>query len=122
MNVRYFSDAKGYFEISRQFEHPGVCERIFFGKLFFEVLLTLPLAAAYKLVRSFFKATGVLLLAALVLATLGLSQGLREMFLKRVSILAVDLADWILYPLALFTCLFRLLLASLIHPSLFSRY
>jgi hypothetical protein len=122
MNVRYFSDAKGYFEIARQFEHPGVCERIFFGKLFFEVLLTLPLAAAYKLVRSFFKATGVLLMPALVLATLGLSQGFREMFLKRVSILAVDLADWILYPLALFTCLFRLLLASLIHPSLFSRY
>lgn len=122
MNIRYFGDSKGYFEISQQFGRPGVCERIFFGKLFFEVLLMLPFAVLYKLSRSFFRGAAALLVAALILATLGLSQRLRESFLKRVAIFAADLADWALYPLALFTCFLRLLLASLIHPSLFSRY
>ena len=48
----------------------------------------------------------------------GISKGLRELFVSRVSSFAANLADWVLLPFALSTCLLRLFLASVIHPSL----
>ena len=120
MNVFHFSESKAFFEISNFIEYPCANKRICFAKAFFSILLALPFALAYKLCKTLFRGLGVLFSACMLAVVFGLSQGLRELFVRRVSALAADLADWILpYPLAVLICLSRLFLASLIHPSLF---
>ena len=61
-----------------------------------------------------------MLAAALFLvATLGVSSSGRELFIERVSFLAKDLADWVLFPLAIGVWIFRFLLAVTVHPAFY---
>lgn len=122
MQLREFAQSKGFFEIAHHIAHPRAGQRLFFVKTFFVLLAALPCVIVYKAGRSSFRATGLLLSASWLGATLGLAGGIRTLFIKRFSSMAADLADWILYPLALATCFARLLLASLVHPALFFRY
>jgi hypothetical protein len=51
--------------------------------------------------------------------SLGMSVPMRDFFIRRVSALGKDVVDWVLFPFAIVTCGFRLLLASFILPSFF---
>ena len=66
-----------------------------------------------------FRAVGVLLGALFLLLSLCSSSALRELFVRRVQAFAADLADWVLWPIAVVSCLGRLLLAALVHPALY---
>jgi hypothetical protein len=104
-----------YFEISNYVLHEN---RFEFVKTFLWVLAALPFALVYKMWRTLLKGAGVLTIGLFLTATFGISKGLRELFISRVSSFAANLADWVLLPFALSTCLLRLFLASVIHPSL----
>jgi hypothetical protein len=86
---------------------------------FFEKLAILPLALLYKFYRTFFRFLGVLLAFFLLVVTLCLSETVRGLFVKRVASLAQDIADWIMWPMAVASCLGRMLLAAFIHPALY---
>lgn len=86
-------------------------------KVFFEILLILPFAVAYKFFRFVCRIIGLAFSVGLLAATLGICEGIRKFFLRKVSLVASDFADWILYPLAVSTCLLKLLFAILIHPA-----
>jgi hypothetical protein len=119
MKVRDLVDSQTFFEISKHVLHE---ERAGFVKTFLEILAALPVAAIYKLWLTGCKLAGVLTSGIFLLITLGLSQGLRDLFVKQVASFAANLADWVLYPFAIATCISRFLLAMVIHPSLFFRY
>ena len=53
--------------------------------------------------------------AAFLLITLGNSAGIREWFVRRVAYLAKDVADWVLFPLAILSNGAKLLLGSLVY-------
>jgi len=118
MKLSELSDSKLYFEISSHVLHQ---HRFEFVKTFFGLIAALPIALSYKLWRTLLRGAGVLASGACLAMTLGMSKGLRELFISRVSSLAANLADWLLFPFALAVCFSRLLLASLIHPALFIR-
>ena len=84
-----------------------------------EKISILPFALLYKLYKTSFRFAGLLLSGILLLLTLGTSPGAREFFVRRISSLACDLADWVLYPFAIFSCFSKLLLAALVHPALY---
>ncbi len=88
---------------------------------FFKMLITLPVALVYKSHRTAFSFLGVGISVAALLLTLCNSSSLREFFIKKVTKLAKDLADWFFWPFAVVLCLSRLLLAAFIHPALYFR-
>lgn len=119
MKLQSLSESQNYFEISNYILRGN---RLEFVKIFLEILVALPLALLSKIWRTALKAAGVLMSGLFLALTLGVSKGLRELFVSRVSAFAANLADWILLPIALAICLTRLVLASVIHPSLFIRH
>lgn len=127
MDLSEYAESNTYFDLSRHiicsdFANSSIRGRLFALKVFFEMLLALPFALVFKIYKTFFRGVGLLLSSTLLLATLGTSTTLRECFMRRVSSLANDLADWVLLPLAVLSSFSRLLLASLIHPALFLRF
>jgi hypothetical protein len=79
-----------------------------------------PVALVCKAFKTVFKIFGLSLAVLLVLITVGSSVIAREFFLDRISLLAKDLADWILLPLVLISSFVRLFLALFIHPNFYS--
>jgi len=61
----------------------------------------LPLTLVYKLIRTFLRTIGLAFSLFLLILTFGSSCGICDLFLRRTSILAADLADWVIYPFAL---------------------
>ena len=102
------SESQTYFEISNYILHG--C-RIEFVKIFLRMLSLLPLAIFFKLWRTSLKALAVLTSGFFLTLTFGVSKGLRELFISRVSAFAINLADSALLPFALAVCLLRLVLA-----------
>lgn len=84
-----------------------------------EKLIVLPFALFFKVYKTSFRVLGLALSITLLLVSLGTSIGIREFFIRRVSALARDLADWILYPFAVFSCFSKLFLAALVHPGIY---
>lgn len=118
-----FSNSSSYFEVSvpmfsvsrsNSAQARLVCVAAFFG-----LILFLPFIIAFKILKSLFRGVGVLLGLSFFVLSLGISVPMREFFIRRVSALGKDLVDWILFPFAIATCAFRLLLASFILPSFF---
>jgi hypothetical protein len=64
-------------------------------------------------------ALGLGFAATLLGLTLCCESGIRGFFCKKITCLAKDLADWILWPAAVTVCLGRLLLAATVHPALY---
>ncbi len=87
--------------------------------LFFEILATIPLALIVKCLRTFSRAMALLLASSFVVLSGSLSSTARTFFIQRVQSLAVDVADWLLWPFSVVVCLCRLLLAAIIHPILY---
>ncbi len=79
-------------------------------------ILILPFALFFKVYKSFFKIIKVLATLTYVFLTLGLSKDTRRNFAEKLSFLGKDLADWIIFPLALFIFLLRHLLGATLHP------
>jgi hypothetical protein len=88
-------------------------------KDFFKRCAILPLALLVKAYKTFFRAFGVCFGALLVVVTVGSSPTAREFFVERIAALAKDLADWILLPIAIFSCFIRLLMAVSFHPNFY---
>jgi hypothetical protein len=87
----------------------------------FEVIGLLPFSLLYKLYRTFLRTLGLISSSVLLFLTLGISEGARAWFIRRVSRLAMDVADWVLFPFAILSCVAKLLF-SLIYPVLYFRY
>lgn len=120
-----FSESSSYFEVSipvfssraarlNSAEGRFLCVAAFLG-----LILFLPFIVVFKIVKSLFRCIGVLLALSFFVLSLGISVPIREFFIRRVSALGKDAVDWILFPFAIITCGFRLLLASIILPSFF---
>ncbi len=116
------STSKAFFEIScgnELIQYNSLRERWLCLKDFFKKTLLLPFALLFKVYKTFFRAAGLFFAALFMAATLGTSSFTRQLFIHRASTLAADLADWILYPLALAVCFGKLLLALVIHPDIY---
>ncbi len=98
------SKFKALFEISKHVLHEGRRDLL---KTFFKVIGRLPLAILYKFWITLLKGAAVFASAFFLGVTLGISKGLRDLFVQRVSCLAANLADWVLYPFAIATCFSR---------------
>jgi hypothetical protein len=128
MDLERYSTSEGFFEFSPPLVEPEWSQfdsmrgRAISLCQFFEKLALVPFAFLFKAVKTFFRFVGVGLSAGLLVITLFCSQALRELFVRRVSFLAKDLADWVLWPVAVVGCLGRLLLAAFVHPALYFRF
>jgi hypothetical protein len=116
----YYVNSREFFEISigPQFENT-LRARLLCLQDFFKKCAVFPLALLGKACKTFFRFVGVCFSSLLVLITLGGFASARELFVDRVAILAKDLADWILLPLALIFSFLRLILAILVHPNIY---
>lgn len=114
------ADSQTFFEIGNgpQLEN-NLQARLLCLKDFFKRCLLLPGALLLKVGRTFLRGLSVCFGAALILITLGSSSAARKFFIERISAFAKDLADWILLPFAIVGCIFRLILAFLIHPNFY---
>jgi hypothetical protein len=105
-------DSQALFEVSSDevvFQASRVkCIKDFLKKCFF-----LPFALMAKISLTFFRIIGVVLGAIGLIATLGSS---RAFFVDRVTCLAHDIADWLMYPFAITVRILRFMVA-LVNPN-----
>ncbi len=125
MDLSRYSVSDGFFLCSEPLVEPGIAA---FDSMrgrglsllnFFEKLAIVPFAFLFKLCRTYFRLLGLTFSALFLLVTLCSSMTVREFFVRRVAIFAADLADWVLWPIAVVSCLARLLLAAFVHPALY---
>lgn len=125
MDFQQFASSEHFFTCREPLAEPGLAD---FSSLrgrgkalisFFKKIFTIPLAGIAKLCRTLFSFLGLGFAAFLLIATLFLDSGIREFFLKKVTRVAQELADWVLWPVAIVLCLGRLLLAATVHPALY---
>ena len=122
-----FVASESFFNCSEPLADPEVAEfrsgrgrALAFGH-FFRTLFSIPLALAYKFSKTLLSFLGLGFGVAALLLTFCSSLSSREFFVKKCTLLAKDLADWVLWPIAALLCLFRLLLAASVHPALYFR-
>jgi hypothetical protein len=117
MNCSY---SHSFFEICNEaYLDNSLRGRLLCVKDFLKRLAILPAALLVKAYKTFLRSVGVCLGAFLVMTTVGSSPSARTFFVERIAALAKDLADWILLPIALFSCFIRLLMALFLHPSFY---
>jgi len=127
MGFAILASSEGFFNCSEPLAQPDVAEfnsvrgRVLALGQFFKTLCSIPLAFAYKAYRTILSLLGVGFGVSALILTFCSSLATREFFIKKFTQLAKDLADWVLWPIAALLCLFRLLLASSIHPALYFR-
>lgn len=115
-----YSDSQSFFEISNgPYLDNSIRGRFLCVKDFLKRIAILPFALLKKMYRTFFRSLGVCLGVLLIAATAGSSAAVRTYFVERMGSLARDLADWILLPIALFSCFVRLLMGLSFHPSFY---
>ena len=122
MEIRHYADSQAFFEISSQAqlgEFNSLKTRILCLRDFLKKLLLLPFALVLKLLKTFFRVLGAFIGAGLLFVTLGTSPNARDYFVQRVAALSKDVADWILLPFAIIACFSRLVIAFLVHPSVY---
>ena len=128
MDLSSYADSRAFFEFPGECFDPEMADfqsikgRAHCVAALIEKISILPFALSYKLYKTLLRSLGLLFSAALLAATLGTSEGAREFYLHRVSSLANDLADWVLFPFAVLTCFSKLIFASLVHPALYFRF
>jgi hypothetical protein len=127
MGIILLASSEGFFNCSEPLAEPDIAEfnsvrgRLLALGRFFKTLLSIPLAFAYKAYKTTLSFLGVGLGVFALILTLCSSLATREFFVKKFVQLAKELADWVLWPIAALLCLFRLLLASSLHPALYFR-
>lgn len=119
----YCASSNDFFEISIGPQPDNTVQaRLLCLKDFLKRALIFPFALIGKAMKTCFRCIGVCISAVFVLITLGSSVSARELFIDRITSFAKDLADWALLPLALTLCFLRLVLALLIHPTLYTAH
>lgn len=81
----------------------------FLWKDFFKQLAMLPFVLVAKAGRTALRVVGLALSAALVFGSLGCWSSARFFFVDRMATLSRDLADWVLLPFSVLSCLCRLI-------------
>lgn len=125
MQLRNYSSSEGFFECSEPLGQPGTADFDSFRgrglalKNFFVRLGIVPLAFLYKICRTIASVLGVGFAVFLLTMTVCSSQRAREFFIRKISCCAREMADWVLWPIAVIFSLVRLLLASVLHPALY---
>lgn len=125
MDLRHFSSSEGFFDCSEPLAQPGIADfdslrgRGLALRNFFAKLCLVPFAFLYKIYRTAVSCLAVGLSIFLLVLTLCGSQKAREFFIRRVSNFSQEIADWVLWPIAVVFCLMRLLMASVLHPALY---
>jgi hypothetical protein len=120
MQLNFYSESQAFFDIFSHSEWVRCNQsRLFCLKDFLKKVALLPFSLLFKACKTFFRIVGVFFATALLFISLGTSESGRVFFTGRVSSLSKDLADWVLFPLAIFSCFFRLALAFIVHPSLY---
>lgn len=112
-----YSDSQSFFEISNgPYLDNSIRGRLLCVQDFLKRLAILPFALLQKMGKTFFRFLGVCVGIFLIAATAGSAAAARTFFVERIASLARDLADWILLPIALFSCFVRLLMGLSFHP------
>ena len=122
MELSSYANSQAFFEISSGAEliqFNTLRERWLCLKDFLIKTAILPFALLFKASKTFFRLAGILFAAGFLIATLGTSSSGREFFIERTSIFAKDLADWVLFTLAVAVWFIKLLLALMIHPDIY---
>jgi hypothetical protein len=109
-------DSKAFFEVSSE-ELPFQASRLKCIKDFLKKCFFLPFALVAKIALTFFRFVGVFIGAVCLILPLG---GARRLFIDRVSSLAHDLADWVMYPFAIAVRCARLVVALIDPKAYFS--
>jgi len=122
------SSSGSLFSLSAELSDPNfshfssVQGRLRSAKALLEACLLLPFALLCKSYRTLLKALGVAFSLGILVLTLGAVDPVRAFFVRRVTDLAQDLADWVLFPLAVLCCFVRMVGAMLIHPVLYFKH
>ncbi len=103
------SNSQIYFEISQNI-------KLLTRREIFKIFLSFPFALLSKLWKTAMRALGVLLCGFFLILTLGMSQGLRSLFVEKMTKFAANLADWLFFPFAVIRFLFALTLYFLNQP------
>lgn len=122
MELSFYANSQAFFEISsgpeliqlNTLKERGACLKDFLKKM-----AILPFALGFKALKTGFRVCGLMAAGLFLLFTCGATSAGRKFFVERVSLLAKDLADWVLFPFAVLVCFARLLLAFAIHPDLY---
>lgn len=88
-------------------------------KILLQKITFLPFALFFKALMTFFRTIAFAMGAIVFIATLGSSEKAQEVFARRGTSLAKDLADWITFPFVVGAGLFRLLLGSTLTPAVY---
>lgn len=116
----YLSESRSFFEIPNDFQMDNtVRERLLCLKDFLKRCCILPVALVVKSYKTFFRGLGLLLATFFIVVTIGSPAFVRQFFINQMSLLAKDLADWILLPFALISCFFRMIMGLIVHPSIY---
>ncbi len=123
MDLAYYSNSKAFSESFTAYDPKLTQFYSIKGRLqcFFSLckkLFILPFALVTKTVKTTFRILGFFLAVVALFFTIGKSTSIRRFLEKRTHRLASDLVDWILYPLAVLTCVIRHLLAATVHPKI----
>jgi len=122
LNIGTLSEAKNLLSSEIAVFEPSFAEfssirgRVFCFVSFFKKIFLLPFAIIYKAIKTAFRATSIIIGFSLVLFSLGLSEEARRFFIRRISLFAFDIGDWLLFPLAIIVFFFRHIFAIVIHP------
>lgn len=100
--MRFF-ESDVFFDLSQQM---GARKLLF--KQFLARVALLPACLVVKLVRTAFRAVGLVWGVVLVVGSLGCSPAARSFFVERAGILSRDLVDWVLLPFSILGCFVRL--------------
>ncbi|HSX12923.1 MAG TPA: hypothetical protein VLE96_00665 [Chlamydiales bacterium] len=88
-------------------------------KLLLQKITFLPFVLCFKVLIAFFRTVAFASAAMIYVATLGSSCKAQEAFVKRGSLLAKDLGDWMMFPFIVGTGLFRLILGATLAPAVY---
>lgn len=122
MNFLKYSDANSFFEITVDFpenDPDSLSLRLLCLQDFLKRAARLPLLLPFKAMMTLFRGTGVFLGLLALFLTLGASHSSREFLVERTLSLGQDLVDWLLLPVAVLSCFFRLLLGFFVRPTLY---
>lgn len=124
LDIARFTDSKSFFEYdpylcAREEEVSFWKERWVYFFAFLRKLLVLPFALIYKALLTVLRLVGLGVSFGFVLLTLGLSLSARSRFFEKMERFGMELADWILLPFAILTCLLKLALASTVYPRIY---
>lgn len=118
VELKKYSNSQTFFEGTAEewISEDSVKNRLFCLVDFLKTVLIFPFALIYKGTISIARAFVVCFALLALIVGLGQNVEARQFFVERLALLAKDLADWILLPLALVQYSARFLMGLFYHP------